>query len=549
MSEGATERVRPAAPDPAAARPAPPGRGERAVLYEDDAAHNSQHRALITVAVMSATLMQVLDTTIVNVALPHMEGNLSATVDQISWVLTSYIVAAAVMTPPTGWLAGRIGRKRLLILSTTGFTVASIACGLSTSIAGIVLFRLLQGVFGAALAPLAQATLLDTYPRQRHGQAMAIYGMGLMVGPIMGPTLGGYLTEVYSWRWVFFINVPVGILCIVLTALYIRETELDRERPFDFTGFAMLSLGIGALQMLLDRGQTNDWFGSAETYIEAAGAALGFYVFLVHSFTSDRPFVDISIFRDRNFATGSVLMFVTGVILLATLALFPPFLEDLLGFPVITVGLVMAPRGVATMAAMFIVGRMAGKMDPRWLIFLGVALLMDAFWIMTGFNLEVSTWDVVVSSLVQGAGVGFLMIPMMTVAFSTLPSRLRTEASAMFNLLRNVGSSVGISIMFTLLTRSVQVNHAELSEHISVYNPLFRNFPLPGGVDPTSPQALAGLNGMVNAQAGMISYLNDFKVMMVLAVLIVPLVFLLRQPPRLVARGERPAPAPAPAGE
>jgi len=534
---------------PGSAEAPPQASAEHPHPHEQEPWHEP-HRALITVAVMAATLMQVLDTTIVNVALPHMEGNLSATVDQISWVLTSYIVASAVMTPPTGWLAGRFGRKRLLLVSVIGFTLASMACGLATSLSQIVAFRLLQGVFGAALSPLAQATLLDTYPRQRHGQAMAIYGMGLMVGPILGPTLGGYLTESYSWRWVFFINVPVGIACVLLTIAYVHETDLDPDRPFDVFGFAMLSLAIGALQMMLDRGQGNDWFSSMETVIEAALVAVGFYVFMVHSFTTDHPFVDLSIFRDRNFAAGAMLMFCAGVILLATLALMPPFMESLLGFPVLTVGLVMAPRGLATMAAMFMVGRLAGKMDPRRLIFLGIGLIMVAFWIMSGFNLNVGIWDIIFPGLLQGAGMGFLMIPMITVAFASLPARQRTEASAMFNLLRNVGSSIGISIMFTLLTRSVQTNHSELVQHISPYNPLLRNFPMPGGLDPTSTLGLAGLERLVSQQAVMISYINDFKVMMVMALLIVPLVFLLRKPPQYPGRpGGAPAPAAAAAGE
>jgi len=341
---------------------------------------------------------------------------------------------------------------------------------------------------------------------------------------------------------------------VALTMTYLHETALDPTRPFDLFGFAMLSLGVGALQMLLDRGQGNDWFGSAETYLEVGLAALGFYVFLVHSFTTDYPFVDLSIFRDRNFAAGAMLMFCAGVILLATLALMPPFMESLLGFPVLTVGLVMAPRGLATMGAMFLVGRLVGKIDPRRLILLGIGLIMVAFWIMTGFNMEVGLWDIIFPGLLQGAGMGFLMIPMITVAFASLPARKRTEASALFNLLRNVGSSIGISIMFTLLTRSIQTNHANLAEHISLYNPLFRNFALPGGIDPTSPQALAGLDGMVMGQAALISYLNDFQVMMWLGLLLVPLVFLLRRPPvhgapGVGGRAPAPAPAAAAAGE
>lgn len=350
------------------------------------------------------------------------------------------------------------------------------------------------------------------------------------MGPILGPTLGGYLTELYSWRWVFFINVPMGIVCLLMVSAYVDETELDPEWPFDIFGFAMLSLGIGALQMVLDRGQGEDWFASGEIIVESCLAALGFYVFLVHAYTTERPFIGLGIFKDRNFATSTVLMFCAGVILLATLALMPPFMQNLLGFPVFRTGLIMAPRGMATMLAIFIVGRLSGKVDPRRLILLGIGLIMSAFWFMSGFNLEVSAWQIIFPGLLQGRGMGLLMIPMITVAFSTLPGPKRTEASAIFNLVRNIGSSIGISAMFTLLTRNIQTNHATLAEHITPYNPTLQHFAAQSGMNLSDPQSLAMLNGLVNQQATLIAYIDDFKVMMLMGLLLVPLVLMLRKP-------------------
>ena len=321
------------------------------------------NRGMITISVMLATVMQVVDTTIVNVALPHMQGSMSATQDQISWVLTSYIVAAAIMTPLTGVLADRMGRRRLFGAAVIGFTLASMLCGAATSLTQLVVFRALQGALGASLVPLSQAVLLDTYPKEKHGSAMALWGMGVMVGPILGPTLGGYLTEYYSWRWAFYINLPVGILALLGIAAFVPEGAKSPKRGFDFFGFALLSISIGALQLMLDRGNALDWFDSAEVVLEAATAALAFYLFMVHMFTADKPFIEPGLFADRNFVAGVLLMFTVGVLLLATMALLPPFLQSLLGFPVITAGYVLAPRGVGTMLAMMIVGRIVGKVD------------------------------------------------------------------------------------------------------------------------------------------------------------------------------------------
>ncbi len=484
-------------------------------------------RGLITVSIMLATVLQTLDMTIANVALPHMQGSMSATQDQIAWVLTSYIVAAAIMTPLTGFLAGRFGRKRLFIASVAGFTVASMLCGAATSLYELVLFRLLQGVFGAGLVPLSQAVLLDTYPRERHGSAMALWGVGVMVGPILGPTLGGYLTEFYNWRWVFYINVPFGALALLGILASVPETTPERDRPFDLFGFSLLGLAIGALQLMLDRGQTLDWFSSTEILAESALAALFLYLFLVHIFTARRPFVEPGLFRDRNFSVGLVFIFIMGVILLATLALLPPFLQNLMGYPVLTTGYVLAPRGVGTMIAMILVGRLNASVDLRGFILLGLGLTALSLWEMAGFTTDVSAWTVVRTGITQGLGLGFIFVPLSTITFTTLAPHYRNEGTAMFSLMRNIGSSVGISAMVTLLAHNLQINHAALSEALTPFNAALRSA---GRLwDPATASGAAALNAELTRQAATIAYLEDFRLMMWVTLLAIPLLLLVRR--------------------
>ncbi len=428
------------------------------------------HRGLITVSIMLATIMQVLDTTIANVALPTMTGDLGASRDTINWVLTSYIVAAAIMTPVTGWLADRIGRRELFLISIVGFTVTSMLCGLAWSLEEMVLFRVLQGLFGAAIVPLAQTFLLDINPREKHGQAMAIYGAGIMVGPIIGPTLGGWLTEVVNWRWVFFINLPVGILAFLGAAAYLPKVP-KRLRGFDFFGFAMLSLGVGALQLMLDRGAEVDWFSAVEIWIELGLAITGFWVFFIHLATNRDTFIDVKIFADRNFATGLVFIFVVGVILLSSMALLPPMLSQLFDHSTTLTGLVMAPRGVGTMISMILVGRLVQTFDARALVVAGLLLTAWSLHMMTGFTPQMDDHLIIWSGVIQGLGLGLVFVPLNTVAFATLDMRFRTDGAALFSLIRNIGSSIGISIVTVLLTRNIQVNHAELSPAINPFNP------------------------------------------------------------------------------
>ena len=333
------------------------------------------NRSMVTVCAMVATLMQALDNTIANVALPYMQGSLSATADQITWVLTSYVVAAAIFTAPVGWLAAYFGRRRLFLVCVLGFTAASALCGMAGSLTQIVIFRLLQGMFGAALVPLSQATMLDLYTPEQRGSAMALWGMGVMVGPILGPTLGGYLTDAYNWRWVFLINVPFGILASLGLWAFMRETSRQEDLRFDWTGFAVLSLGLAALQLMLDRGEQQDWFHSTEIVAELVLACLGIYLFIVHLFTSEKTFIQPRIFQDVNFAAGFLIMFAIGMILLSSMALLPPYLQNLGGYSITTTGLLMAPRGLGTMLAMMLAGRLTSRVDPRQLLFAGILMI------------------------------------------------------------------------------------------------------------------------------------------------------------------------------
>src|SRR6059058_874758 len=362
-------------------------------------------RLIVTVGVMMAVLLQVLDTTIANVALPHMRASLSATPETINWVLTTYIVSSAIALPISGRLADKVGRKRLLLMSVVLFTVASVLCATATSLTEMVLFRALQGVGGAFIVPLAQATLFDINPREKHGQAMALFGGGVMIGPILGPVLGGWLTDNYNWRWVFLVNLPVGILCVLVMLRFMPKTE-THQRKFDMFGFALLAIALGALQFCLDRGQQNDWFSSWETIIEAGLAIAAAWMFVVHMATSKHPLFDRTMFKDRNFATGLLFMAVTGVLLLAGLALLPPLLQNLYGYSVLQSGFLTAPRGVGTLISMLLAGRLVGLIDSRLLVGIGVALMGVSLYMMTGFALEQSSGPVVRSGVVQGLGLG-----------------------------------------------------------------------------------------------------------------------------------------------
>jgi MFS transporter, DHA2 family, multidrug resistance protein len=489
------------------------------------------NRGAITASIMLATFMQGVDTTIANVALPHMQGSLSASYDQIAWVVTSYIVAAAIMTPLTGWLAGRFGIKYVFLISVAGFTLASALCGAATSLAQLVIFRLLQGVCGAALVPLSQAVLLQINPPHRHAHAMSIWGMGVILGPIIGPALGGWLTDDYSWRWVFYINLPVGVLASIGILIFIHETRHAQREAFDFFGFATLSVAIGALQMLLDRGELKDWFGSTEIWIEATIAGLCLYLFIVHTATAtDRSFLNRDLLKDTNCVVGTLLMFLIGMPLYGTMTLLPTMLQDLMNYPVVTTGLVTAPRGVGTMVAMFLVARLIGRVDIRLIILTGLAVTVVALWQMTGFSLYMGMGPIISSGLLQGFGLGFVFTPLSTMTFSTLPRRILTQGTAIFSLMRNIGGSVGISIVVALLAENTQVVHSRLIEHLRPDNPLARAPYLAAPYSLTTPSGVAALNAEATRQAAMVAYIDDYMMMMILVIAALPLLLLLRRP-------------------
>jgi len=509
------------------------------------APHEVKHRGLITVSVMAAMIMQILDTTIANVALPHMQASLGAAQDTITWVLTSYIVAAAIATPITGWLSDNIGRKRLFMICVVGFVGASALCGIAFSLGEMVAFRLLQGAFGAALAPLSQSVIIDINPRERQGQAMAVWGAGIMVAPIIGPTIGAYLTDHFSWRWCFYINVPVGALALLGIFLFMPDT-VRRFRRFDFFGFAMLSIAVGALQFMLDRGAQKDWFESPEIMIEFGLVVATIWVFVIHTITDREPFLDRRLFMDQNFAAALMFIFIIGIILLATMALLPPMLQTLYGYPVVTVGIVLAPRGIGTMISMMVVGRLVRRVDPRLLVLFGLALTAYSLYRMTFFSPDMNYWPIVWTGIIQGFGLGFVFIPLTTVAFTTLDPRLRTEASSLFNLVRNLGSSIGVSVVATVLASNAQTLHESLGSYITPYNnalPAAGIYPAILGTQ-VGAQTLAQLNGLISSQALMISYLDDFKLMFIITLCAAPLLIFLRYKPMAMAGGP-PITAPA----
>ncbi len=506
-----------------------------------EAGERVPYRGLITAAAVMSVLMQALDSTIANVALPYMQGSLAASGDEITWVLTSYVIAAAIMTAPVGWLAVRFGRKRLFIACLTGFTITSMLCGAAQSLGQIVIFRLLQGMCGAALVPLSQATMLDIYPFERRAQAMAIFGMGVMLGPIMGPTLGGYLTDWYNWRWVFYVNLPFGILAITGLALFMPKTSPSPELRFDWTGFGVLAMGIGSLQLMLDRGQDQDWFSAREIVVEAVLAGLGLYLFVVHMLTAEKPFLAPAVFRDRNFVSCAVLMFSVSVVLMSSSALLAPYLQNLAGYPVSTAGIAMAPRGIGTAVGMFLASRMARRFDQRKVMAIGLIILGWSLDVMSGWTPDIPRQELLVTLLLQGFGMGLVFNPMTVVAFTTLSPSLRGDATSLQALSRNIGAAIGISVTTFMLARSTQALHQDIGAAVTPFNRALQvggrigQFwplaPTPGALV-TVPQGEMMLDHMVSRQAAIIAYNNDYRMMSFVVVPPLILLLFMRRPGR-----------------
>ena len=482
----------------------------------------SARRTMLTVCAMTATIMQALDTTVANVALPYMQGSLSASLDQINWVLTSYIVASAIMTAPIGWMSDKFGRKRLFVICSAGFTFASLLCAMSQDIGAMVTARLLQGAFGAALVPLSQSVMLDSYPPEQRGQAMAIWGMGVMLGPIMGPTLGGFLTDQYSWHWVFLINLPVGIVTVLGLMVFMDETKKQGHLRFDWFGFISLAIGIGALQVMLDRGEQVGWFDSSEIIAETIVAVAGFYYFFAHSFTTDTPFVRFELFKDRNFAAACLFMSVIGVVLFGVMALITPFMQNLLNYPIMTAGYLLGARGVGTLVSMMAVGQLMKFIEPRTLVGVGLSISAATLYTMVGFTTDTSSYTIVTSGVLQGMGLGLVFVPLSTVAFASLPGHLRNSGTAMLTLVRNIGSSIGISMVIANLTSKTTLMHARLGESITPFNNALQQ--AGSMLSTATDQGRALLDAMVTQQAAVIAYQNTFKLLMVLTLISLPLV-------------------------
>ncbi|MDA0703490.1 MAG: DHA2 family efflux MFS transporter permease subunit [Proteobacteria bacterium] len=485
---------------------------------------------LITCMVMLPTIMHSVDITIVAVAVPAIQGAMGATEDEVAWVLSSYLIAVAVITPATGWLSSALGRRRLLLLSVAGFTFASLLCGIADSLNEIVVFRILQGGFGATLIPLSQAIVLDTYPVRDHGRAMAFWGVGVMAGPIMGPVLGGLITDLYSWRWVFFINLPIGLAAMAGVLLIVPESETARKRRLDWIGFATLALGLAALQMILDRGEKLEWFASTEIGILALVAGIALYLFLLRSLSSTDAFLDLRLFGNRNFAICLCLGFSAHACLYSTIALLPPMLQNVLGYPAFTAGLLFIPRAVGTLVGMFVVSQIARHIDMRISIAAGLLIAAFGIWQMAGFSTEVGSHEIIVTGLTQGFGLGLAFTPITVLAFSTLARESRTEAAGVYAILRSFGASIGISAFVTLYARNVQINRSALVEQISPYNEAMTGSTLPQAWSLDQAAGLSSLSREIDRQAAMIAYVDDFALIALCTALLVPLVFLLRPP-------------------
>jgi DHA2 family multidrug resistance protein len=510
-----------------AALPAPaPGR----------AAMEVANRGLLTVGVMLAMIIQILDTTIANVALPHMQSSLGATLDTVSWVLTSYIIASAIAIPITGWLADRFGSRNLFLIAVAGFIAASMLCGIATSLEEMVAFRIAQGVCAAFINPLSQTVMLDINPPERHARAMAVWGMGVMVGPILGPVLGGWLTENYNWRWVFYVNLPVGLVTFAILWALLPSRPV-RKRRFDMFGFSALAIGLAALQLMLDRGQSEDWFDSAEIMIEAGVAASALWIAVVHFATASNPLFDRKLFANRNLVTGMIFMIIVGVTTMAPMALLPPMLQTLYGYPVIDTGMLLAPRGVGVLITMAVSGQLMTRgTDPRLLIGTGMVVCAYSLWQMSHWSLGMDWWPVVTSGVIQGLGMGLVFMPLQAMAFATLSPAARTDGASLMNLFRSIGASAGISVVTTMLARNLQTSHADIGAHVTAGSLSAVNIANAEGIGSLGESAMAMVNAEVTRQALMIAYLDDFYLMMWVTLAAFPLVLILRRPPKLPNR-------------
>ncbi len=495
---------------------------------------------VVTAAVMLATFMEILDTTVVNVSVPHIAGNLGATVDEGTWVVTSYLVSNAIVLPMSGWLANRLGRRRMLMMCVTGFTLTSLLCGMATSLEWLIFFRVLQGLTGGGLQPLAQAVLLETFPPKKHGTAMAAFGLGIILAPILGPTLGGYITDNFTWRWIFYLNLPVGIFSLLMMNAFVHDPSYigkNKEGGIDLWGIGFLALGFGMLQVVLDRGQQKDWFDSTQIRVMAVLCVFGLVALVIRELTAKHPVVDLRVLKDRTFSAGVFIMTMLGFVLYASLMLLPIFLQTLLGYPALQSGLALSPRGIGSLVTMPVVGQLTNRYDPRKLIFVGIVVGGWTMFSLSHLNLNAGYWDIFWPQMIQGAAMAFLFIPLMAVSMSAISKEKMGNATSIYNLMRNIGGSFGIATMTTFLARRSQVHQNQMVSHISAFDHTTQLtmrgmtawFQMHGSnsVD-ASRKALGAMYGMVQQQAMMLSFVEAFWVMGVIFLCMAPLLLLLR---------------------
>ena len=505
--------------------------------------HRHVNPWIVAIAVMFATFMEVLDTTVVNVSLPHIAGNLSASIDESTWVLTSYLVANAIVLPLTGWLAAHFGRKRLLMSSVAGFTISSLLCGLAPNLHLLVLFRFIQGATGGAMQPLSQAVLLEAFPPHDRGRAMGFWGVGIVVAPILGPVLGGWLTDTYSWRWVFYINLPVGIVSLVMTQLYVFDPPYLRRTTerIDYIGIGLLAVWIGSLQLALDLGQEHDWFSSPFITTLVATSGVGVVAFIAREWMAREPVVDLRIFKMRTYSTGVFLMTTLGFVLYGSLVLLPIMLQTLLGYPSLQAGMAMAPRGLGSLIGMPMIGMMIGKFDPRKMVATGlIAGAVTLFW-LGQLNLSAGYWDIFWPQFFQGLGLSALFVPLTTISMDPIPRERMGNATSLFNLMRNLGGSVGVAVASTMLSRKQQEYINVFGAHVDPYSPATqarleaaRQGFIAMGSDPVTAarRAYAALYGAVQQQASIVAFVHVFRTLGIVFLLLLPLILLMRRPHR-----------------
>jgi DHA2 family multidrug resistance protein len=494
---------------------------------EDPSTSTVLRQAMLLATLTFVTMLYAMTVTIANVSLPQMQGSLSSTPDQIAWIVTFNIVATAVVTPLAGWLTAVMGRRQLMIWAVIGFGVSSVLCGLATSVNELVLYRIGQGAFGAPLVPVSQAIVIEAFPERQRSRMMSIWGTGVIMGPIIAPAIGGVLSEAYNWRWVFFMLVPFTVIALIGVLVFIRDNRRGESPKLDWTGFLALSVSITTLQLMLDRGERTGWFGAWEIILYAGLCAAALYVFVVRNITSDRPFLNPLLLRDRNFVVGLVLIFIFGMLNFTPITLLPTLLQNVQGYPDSIIGQILSARGAGTFVG-FVSMFVFSKIDPRIPMAAGLGLQAYSGWVMAGFSADVMVSDVLWAAAIQGLGVGLLWIPLSIVTFATLPKPLVPDGTAIFHLLRNIGSSVFISLSVALVIRETNRSYAELLPNLSPFNEVLRLPDAPKMWQLEEATDIVAMNSEIIRQATMLGYLDAFILFALAAAIALPLIALVR---------------------